>query len=167
MERNFMLEVQARRMAFRATTQRTRLVYAAPVHKISLIIAALAWPRVQSTYRAIDLILARRRNGTLAVVTPACCLPKVPAEIWNTIKRHIALELFTEEQDHFLCNLHVKSRGVSQSTPPRACHDCELKVQREGMAELFSKHHEVSVGPMWNTSTLSIWEHGHECRFLF
>lgn len=170
MQWNFWLEIEARRAAFRATTQRTRLVYAASVHTLSLIIAALAWPRLRCTYRAIDMILARRRNGTLAVASSACRLPKVPAEIWNIIKQYIALALFTEEEDHFLCNLHAaKSRVVSRSISPRPCYDCKLVVQNVGMANLFSKHSEVSVcqdpretTPFFNNN-LQCWEHRPEC----
>lgn len=102
------------------------------------------------------MILARRRNGNLAVATSACGLPKVPAEIWNIIKQYRALELVGEEEDHFLCNLHAKSPCgnkppsswfVSRSTPRRECRDCELMFQNEGMAKLFSTHREVSVAP--------------------
>jgi hypothetical protein len=91
---------------------RNHLVYAAPVHQLSLVVAARAWPRVQRAYRFIDLILARRRRGTLAVdkmatsPAPRPRLPDLPAEIWLHIKHYIAFELFSEAQDHFFFEAH-------------------------------------------------------------
>lgn len=91
---------------------RSHVVYAAPVHTLSLLVAARAWPRIQRAYRFIDLILARRRRGTLAVdrmataSAPRPRLPDLPAEIWLSIKHYIAFELFSEAQDHFLLEAH-------------------------------------------------------------
>lgn len=84
----------------------TRVVYAAPVHKLSLVVAAHAWPLVKCTYRFIDLILARRAKGQLAVEAGARRLPDFPYEIWLAIKQFAANELFKEVEDLIVRGFH-------------------------------------------------------------
>ena len=87
----------------------TRLLYAAPVHKLSLVVAARAWPFVKRTYRFIDLILARRAKGQLAVEAGAHRLPDLPDEIWLAIKQFAANGLFREVEDLIVIGFHGDS----------------------------------------------------------
>lgn len=89
-----------------AATSGARLVYAAPVHTLSLVIAALAWSRIQGAMNSVDLIVARRGDNSLAVEYTASRLPDIPSEIWDVIKEHAEEDLCKAEEDSFFKWLH-------------------------------------------------------------
>ena len=146
----------------------TRLMYAAPVHKLSLLIVARAWPLVKRTYLFIDLILARRRKGELAVETGASAprrLPDLPDEIWLAIKQFATSELVLAEQDRFVFGFHGGSDdGLwDELADPEGfdfidrigrarldfghlsdCHYCELLMyEQRGMIRTFNHYSQV------------------------
>ncbi|KAG0665392.1 hypothetical protein C6P46_006839 [Rhodotorula mucilaginosa] len=84
-----------------AATPGSRLVYAAPVHTLSLVIADLAWSRIQGAIKSVDLIVARRGDDSLAVENTASGLPDVPSEIWDVVKEHAEEDLYKAEEDSF------------------------------------------------------------------
>lgn len=161
---------------------RTRLAYAAPVHKLSLLVAAGAWPLVKRTYRFIDLILARRRKGKLAVETrasaPRCRLPDIPDEIWLAIKQFAAIELFKEEEDRFVFGFHGGSDDglwdeledpdgygfVSRIGRARldfdhlwGCRMCQLiMLEQEGMVRNFNGNSKVRCAGTCRGDTASV-----------
>ena len=146
-----------------------RLMYAAPVHKLSLLVAARAWPLAKRTYRFIDLILARRRKGQLAVEPsgsgPRHRLPDLPDEIWHAVKRFAAIELYLEEQDRFVFGLHGGSDdGLwDELADPEGfdfidrigrarldfghlsdCYNCQsLMFEQRGMIRTFNEYSQV------------------------
>lgn len=150
------------------TAPRTRLVYAMPVHKLSLLVAARAWPLVKRAYLFIDLIIARRRKGQLGVETSGSTrrrLPDIPDEIWFAVKQFAAIELFLEEQDRFVFGFHGGSDdGLwDELADPEGfdfidrigrarldfghlgdCHNCEsLMFEQRGMIRTFNEYSQV------------------------
>ncbi|GAA5982831.1 hypothetical protein JCM10908_006803 [Rhodotorula pacifica] len=124
----------------------SRLVYATPVHKLSLIIAARAWPRIKRTYRFISLVQARRAKNTLeidsSVPKAAKRLPNLPNEIWSNVKKHVTRELFEEEQDRFVFQFHGASDdGLwDELMDPQGFDEFTSFDARIGRARLDLKH---------------------------
>lgn len=92
-------------------SRRGRLAYGVALKTTSAIIASRAWPRVKRIHRFVALISARKTAGTLALESDARAtrLPEVPREVWDAIARHVAHEIYREEEDRFVFSIHGTS----------------------------------------------------------
>ncbi|GAA5948408.1 hypothetical protein JCM3765_001409 [Sporobolomyces pararoseus] len=73
------------------------LAYGITVQAVYLLTAALAWPNLIKSFMFIDLVLLRRRNGTLSDKlstrsgggTGGGSIAKVPVEVWEKIRKMV------------------------------------------------------------------------------
>jgi hypothetical protein len=137
-----------------AATPGSRLVYAAPVHTLSLVIADLAWSRIQGAIKSVDLIVARRGDDSLAVENTASGLPDVPSEIWDVVKEHAEEDLYKAEEDSFFKWLHSEGPALDDS-------DSENEADGDNRARSISPHQtdakdaDPACGASWEGCLIS------------
>ncbi|GAA5914622.1 uncharacterized protein JCM6883_004441 [Sporobolomyces salmoneus] len=84
-------------------TSITTLGYGLTVRATDLLTAAQAWPRIEPTFRFLDLILRRKAKGTLASRGKMEGLVElVPVEVWEAIREWAVMLEMEEQEDRFL-----------------------------------------------------------------
>ncbi|GAA5914569.1 uncharacterized protein JCM6883_004420 [Sporobolomyces salmoneus] len=84
-------------------TSITTLGYGLTVRATDLLTAAQAWPRIEPTFRFLDLILRRKAKGTLASRGKMEGLVElVPVEVWQAISEWAVMLEMEEQEDKFL-----------------------------------------------------------------
>ncbi|GAA5909249.1 uncharacterized protein JCM6883_005820 [Sporobolomyces salmoneus] len=84
-------------------TSITTLGYGLTVRATDLVTAAQAWPGLRPTFRFFDLLLLRRRNGTLSSSgLLQGLIDKVPVEVWEEMKHWTVLAEMEDAEHRFL-----------------------------------------------------------------
>ncbi|GAA5851005.1 hypothetical protein JCM3766R1_007099 [Sporobolomyces carnicolor] len=97
------------------------LVYGLTVRAVDLLFAAHAWTRLEPTFRFFDLVFLRRRNGGLVTRDQGGggerAMSRVPNEVWEEIRFHLAREETEISQDTVLGFL-LCDNPKCESRPP-------------------------------------------------
>lgn len=86
-------------------TARATLAYGLTVRAAGLMFAAEAWTRLEPTFRFFNLVFLRRRNGGLVTgddLKRERAVSRVPNEVWEEIRFHLAREETEISQDTLL-----------------------------------------------------------------
>ncbi|GAA5875254.1 hypothetical protein JCM8547_006880 [Rhodosporidiobolus lusitaniae] len=78
----------------------TTLIFGFCAKSLSLCAAAAAWQRLRSALLGIDLVLSRRKSGTLSVSNPKTRLADLPGEVWELVKA-FSLEWPEDTPDYY------------------------------------------------------------------
>jgi hypothetical protein len=112
------------------------LLYGIWVTSASLDIAATAHARVQRVSHAIDLILLRRRLGTLEAEKEGARVSRVPGDAWEMVKKELLpMELRRAERDELdeyrckRCERKDRERAVAagELSKGAAAEDVDIK----------------------------------------
>ena len=97
------------------------LVYGLTARAVGLVFAADAWTRLEPTFRFFDLVFLRRRNGGLVTRDQEGggerAISRVPNEVWEEVKYHLAREEIEISQDTLLGSL-LCDNPVCECRPP-------------------------------------------------
>ncbi|BGP37395.1 hypothetical protein JCM10450v2_001304 [Rhodotorula kratochvilovae] len=83
-----------------------QLFFGLYVKAIPLIVAARAWTKVKPTLLGVDLLCARRRNGTLQTSTPGTGVASLPEDVWGIVKNFVGLETYGDAEHAFVLDFH-------------------------------------------------------------
>ena len=75
-------------------TSITTFAYGLTVRAIPLVIAAQAWPALETTFHFLDLLFLRKRTGTFRsrpFISGRDCVGSIPVEVWEEIKRWLVI----------------------------------------------------------------------------
>ena len=67
-------------------TSITTFAYGLTVRATDLVSAAVAWPRLEPSFRFFDLVYLRRKKGSLAGSRSSL---GIPVEVWERVKRYL------------------------------------------------------------------------------
>ncbi|GAA5998054.1 uncharacterized protein JCM10292_002289 [Rhodotorula paludigena] len=72
----------------------------------SLAMAAAAWSKAKTVHRALDMLAARRRKGTLSTTSSGTSIVSLPDEILALIKRELNVECMLDAADQAVWMFH-------------------------------------------------------------
>ncbi|GAA6053665.1 hypothetical protein JCM3770_001686 [Rhodotorula araucariae] len=103
----------------------------------SLVVGARAWRTVKPALLGVDLICARRRNGTLKTSTVGTGVESLPEEVWDLVKSFIGPAAYAVAAHAFVMGYH---------SGHMSCDDDLFSDEDEGpyggrMRRLYAIHH--------------------------
>jgi len=97
------------------------LAYGITVTTESLLYATEAWPRLQGAFAFFDLVLLRRRNGTLAAQVSSSratsAVQSVPTEAWDLVRHKLVDQELREAEITHLDSLRCEDCHVDRFDP--------------------------------------------------
>ncbi|GAA5989999.1 hypothetical protein JCM5350_002363 [Sporobolomyces pararoseus] len=124
----------------------TVIGYGLTIMSTGLITAAQAWPHIEQTFKFFDLLLLRKRTGTLRMAMEESRIDNIPVEVWEEIRDWASQIQLEDEEDrilrkHFLqcekeeCRCH-RIRKVIWNIIRDGLSECDASYNRFDSDEL-------------------------------